>query len=118
MRSTSSSAVSTFTVRGEWPSRPSSTALGVPWPWPVAPRDPKSSARTEAVWASTPSFFSRVTNMRAARIGPTVWEEEGPMPMEKRSKTEMATVADSLVCSWGGRGQERWIVQILSDRRA
>ncbi len=33
--------------------------------------------------------------MRAARIGPTVCELEGPMPMEKRSKTEMATSADS-----------------------
>ncbi|GGY79821.1 hypothetical protein GCM10010327_07930 [Streptomyces nitrosporeus] len=29
--------------------------------------------------------------MRAARIGPTVWELDGPMPTEKRSKTEMAT---------------------------
>ncbi|GAA2565356.1 hypothetical protein GCM10010398_63050 [Streptomyces fimbriatus] len=24
-------------------------------------------------------------------MGPTVWEEEGPMPMEKRSKTLTAT---------------------------
>ncbi|GAA0477347.1 hypothetical protein GCM10009544_44160 [Streptomyces stramineus] len=40
-------------------------------------------------------------NISAARIGPTVWELDGPMPIEKRSNTEMATVADSLVCSWG-----------------
>ncbi|GGZ65841.1 hypothetical protein GCM10010344_35320 [Streptomyces bluensis] len=30
--------------------------------------------------------------MRAARIGPTVWELDGPMPIENRSKTETATV--------------------------
>ena len=29
--------------------------------------------------------------MRAARIGPTVCELDGPMPIEKRSKTERAT---------------------------
>lgn len=74
--------------------------MGVPWPWPVAPSEPKSSARTAVVCASRPSFLRRPTNIRAARIGPTVWELDGPMPMEKRSKTEMATVADSLVCSW------------------
>lgn len=38
-----------------------------------------------------PSFFSRRANIRAARIGPTVWELDGPMPIENRSKTEMAT---------------------------
>ncbi|MDQ1013029.1 hypothetical protein QFZ82_007514 [Streptomyces sp. V4I23] len=65
--------------------------MGVPWPWPVAPREPKSSARTAAVWASRPSFFSRTANIRAARIGPTVCELEGPMPMENRSKTLIAT---------------------------
>ena len=40
--------------------------------------------------ASTPSCARRVTNMRAARIGPTVCELEGPMPILKRSKTETA----------------------------
>ncbi|GLW18871.1 hypothetical protein Stsp01_56140 [Streptomyces sp. NBRC 13847] len=53
--------------------------------------------------------MSRPTNIRAARMGPTVWELEGPMPMEKRSKTEMATGADSLVCSW-------WTVEQWSSR--
>jgi hypothetical protein len=33
--------------------------------------------------------------MRAARIGPTVWELDGPMPIENRSKTEMATGVSS-----------------------
>lgn len=63
----------------------------MPWPWPVAPSEPKSSARIETVWASRPSFFSRRANIRAARMGPTVWELDGPMPIENRSKTEMAT---------------------------
>lgn len=91
MASTWASAVSTSTVRGELPVRPSRTALGVPWPWPVAPSEPKSSARIAVVRASRPSFSSRFANIRAARIGPTVWELDGPMPIEKRSKTEMAT---------------------------
>ncbi len=65
--------------------------MGVPCPCPVAPREPYSSHRTEAVAASTPSFLRRRTNIRAARIGPTVWELDGPMPIENRSKTEMAT---------------------------
>lgn len=89
--STRPSADSTSTVWGDSPSRPSRTALGVPCPWPVAPREPYSSARIEAVCASRPSFFRRRANIRAARIGPTVWELDGPMPTEKRSKTEMAT---------------------------
>lgn len=120
MRSTSASADSTSTVRGEWPSRPRRTALGVPWPWPVAPSEPNSSARTVTVWASRPSFLRRPTNIRAARIGPTVWELEGPMPMEKRSKTEMATGADSLVCSWWTVEQwcERYVSAPLVERNA
>ncbi|CAM5693843.1 hypothetical protein SALBM217S_02647 [Streptomyces griseoloalbus] len=89
--STRSSADSTSTVRGESPSRPSSTALGVPWPCPVAPRGPYSSARTETTESSRSSLRSRRANIRAARIGPTVCELDGPMPIENRSKTEMAT---------------------------
>ena len=42
-----------------------------------------------------PRSCSRRANIRAARIGPTVWELDGPMPIENRSKTEMAT-GDSL----------------------
>ena len=93
--------VSTSTVRGESPSRPSSTALGVPWPWPVAPSEPNSSARTDAVCASRPSFLRRRANMRAARIGPTVWELDGPMPIENRSKTRDGH-GDSSVRWWCG----------------
>lgn len=57
----------------------------------MAPSEPKSSAFTVATWSSRPSERSKRANIRAARIGPTVWELEGPMPMEKRSKTLMAT---------------------------
>jgi hypothetical protein len=31
------------------------------------------------------------TNRAAARIGPTVWELDGPMPMENSSNTLMVT---------------------------
>src|SRR5690606_12989560 len=38
-----------------------------------------------------PASRSRVTNIFAARIGPTVCELEGPMPTENRSNTLMVT---------------------------
>ena len=50
--------------------------------------------------------------MRAARIGPTVWELDGPMPIENRSKTEMATgdslwwLVDAVVCRGGA--EQSW----------
>lgn len=54
---------------------------------PVAPSDPNSSARTRLTEGSRPSPSRRRTKRRAARIGPTVWEEEGPMPTGYRSKS-------------------------------
>jgi hypothetical protein len=36
--------------------------------------------------------LSEVTKSSAARIGPTVWEEEGPIPIENRSKAETYAV--------------------------
>ncbi|GGS59440.1 hypothetical protein GCM10010238_55760 [Streptomyces griseoviridis] len=47
---------------------------------------------------------SRRAKMRAARIGPTVCELDGPMPIENRSKTEMAT-EDSSKRGWCGEGR-------------
>ena len=41
------------TVSGSWPARPSSTALSLPWPLPVAPSEPYRSAFTRAVRASS-----------------------------------------------------------------
>src|SRR5262245_56906503 len=82
---------STSTVAGSSPSRPRMTARSLPWPLPVKPRLPNSSIFTLAVPASWPSCASRSANRRAARIGPTVCEDDGPMPILKISKTEMCT---------------------------
>ena len=40
---------------------------------------------------SRPSSSRPWANVRAARIGPTVCDEDGPMPIENRSNTEIAT---------------------------
>jgi hypothetical protein len=85
------------TSAGQGGSCPSSTAVSLPWPLPVAPSEPKSSHFTRAVLASRPSAASRSVNIRAARIGPTVCELLGPMPILKRSKTEMAMTGGSSV---------------------
>src|SRR5450756_256013 len=65
-------------------------ATSEPWPLPVAPSEPYSSQVTPAVLASRPSRSSACANRRAARIGPTVCELLGPMPILKRSKTLIA----------------------------
>ena len=57
----------------------------------MAPSEPNSSARTRATRPSSPSAASPSAKVRAARIGPTVCEVDGPMPIEKRSKTLIAT---------------------------
>ena len=64
-------------------------ALTLPWPCPVAPSEPNSSALIPATRSSTPSSASEAANMPAARIGPTVCELDGPMPTLKRSKALM-----------------------------
>jgi hypothetical protein len=52
---------------------------------PVAPSDPYSVHVTRA----TPSMAAaRRAKSRAARSGPTVWELEGPTPMENSSNAE------------------------------
>ena len=60
-------------------------ALGDPWPAPVAPREPKSSAVSRWQWLNSCSCSSDSAKRRAACIGPTVWELEGPIPTLKRS---------------------------------
>jgi hypothetical protein len=52
----------------------------------VAPSDPNSSDRTRVARPSSPSSTSDWAKRWAARIGPTVCELDGPMPMLKRSK--------------------------------
>jgi hypothetical protein len=44
---------------------------------------------------SMPSSCSPVTKRRAAFMGPTVWELDGPMPTLNRSKTLIATPVPS-----------------------
>jgi hypothetical protein len=63
-------------------------ASGVPCPRPVAPRDPKREQLIRVTSASRPVAVRWSAKARAARIGPTVWELEGPIPMEKRSSAE------------------------------
>src|SRR6218665_1028634 len=87
MRSSSAPMASTSMLSGSWPSRPSSTALSLPWPLPVEPREPYSLTSTRAQEASSPWCRRRSANRRAARIGPTVWELLGPMPILKVSNT-------------------------------
>jgi hypothetical protein len=57
----------------------------------VKPRLPNSSTFTAVVEDSWLSSRSRSAKRRAARIGPTVCELDGPMPILKMSKTEMCT---------------------------
>ena len=72
------------------PDRPRTTAGTLPWPCPVAPREPNSSQRTDATRSRRPVSCSRETKRNAARIGPTVCELDGPIPTLNRSNTEMA----------------------------
>src|SRR5690349_13604980 len=87
-RATSGSAATGSTVSGCSPLSPSTTALTLPWPCPVAPSEPNSSTRSPA--AAIPSAASDSANMPAARIGPTVWELDGPMPILNRSNALIA----------------------------
>ena len=80
-------------VSGRSPSSPRITARSLPCPRPVAPSDPNSSTRTRATSASSPSSARPWANVRAARIGPTVCDDDGPMPIEKSSKMLIATAS-------------------------
>ena len=82
---------------GVSPSSPSISALWLPWPRPVAANEPYSRTRTPVTRARSPEDCSASTNCRAARIGPTVWELEGPIPIVKRSKTLTAIAARPLL---------------------
>ena len=85
-----SATVSVATVSGASPSRPSITALWLPWPMPVAPSEPNSSARIAPTRSSRPSVSSRRAKVSAARIGPTVCELDGPIPILNRSNALIA----------------------------
>ena len=83
-RATRPGMASTSTVAGSSPSSPSTTARSEPWPLPVWPSDPNSSALT-AHTSAPASASTRSAKRRAARIGPTVCELDGPMPILKTS---------------------------------
>jgi hypothetical protein len=85
------SAAAGSTVSGRSPDSPSTMAFTLPWPCPVAPSEPNSSALIPATRSTTPSAASEPANMPAARIGPTVCELDGPMPILKRSKALIVT---------------------------
>lgn len=101
--STIGSAATGSTRCGSCPARPSTTAFTLPWPCPVAPSEPNSSTRTDAVRARSPEARSRPTKRDAARIGPTVCELDGPMPTLNMSNTEMLTVAPIHAGLWSCR---------------
>lgn len=84
--STRRPAVVVSQLSGTSPIRPRMTARSVPWPRPVRASDPNSSVHTRARPGRRPVPASSVRKRWAARMGPTVWEDEGPIPMEKRSR--------------------------------
>ena len=66
----------------------------MPWPRPVSASEPNSSQRTRCTRSRMPGSSSqRWPKRAAARIGPTVCEDDGPMPILKRSKTLTAMSA-------------------------
>src|SRR5215467_2996021 len=89
--STSGPAAAGSTVSGSAPVSPSTTALTLPCPCPVAPSEPNSSTRMPATLSISPSAASDATNMPAARIGPTVCELDGPIPILNRSNALIVT---------------------------
>src|SRR4029077_15762602 len=75
---------------GVFPESPKTSALSVAWPLPVHAREPKLVASIRAIVSSRPAPRLR-TNVAAAFIGPTVWEEDGPIPILKRSRTPIGS---------------------------
>ena len=61
---------STSTPSGVSPRRPRITALSLPWPRPVAPRLPNSSARTAAVFSSRPAASRSRAKVQGRAHGP------------------------------------------------
>src|SRR5580658_6703707 len=99
MASSRAGIASTSTVAGCSPSSPSRTALSLPWPRPVRPSEPYRATRTVCTRGSRASSRRPTANIRAAFIGPTVCELDGPMPTLNRSKTLIV-----MMCSAGDRG--------------
>jgi hypothetical protein len=62
---------------------------------PVEPSEPYREQVTRVVASACPDANSASANDFAARIGPTVWELDGPIPMVKRSRAETYAVTQS-----------------------
>ena len=73
-------------------------ALSVPWPLPVAPSEPNSSVaiRLISCWRQF------IAKRRAAFIGPTVCELDGPMPI-RNSSSELTNTREIYAMVWGLR---------------
>lgn len=71
---------------GNSPHRPSRMAPSVPWPRPVSASDPYNSTSTRWVRINRSLLARIATKSEAARIGPTVWELDGPIHTLKISK--------------------------------
>ena len=69
-----------------------------------------------ARWSSTPSSSKPVAKVRAARIGPTVCELDGPMPIVNRSNTLMATPPSSPEIGLCMRPARTWPGSPATDR--
>ncbi|MNS60396.1 hypothetical protein D3C72_933910 [compost metagenome] len=80
------------TLSGHSPINPMITALSVPWPIPVADSEPYNRTSIRCTCASISRSRKASTNRAPARIGPTVWELEGPTPILNKSKTLIAIV--------------------------
>ena len=80
---------SVSTVSQSAPSRPSKSACGVICPLPVAARLPYNASLMDATEDRMPESRKSWTKIAPARIGPTVCEDDGPIPMENKSNMEI-----------------------------
>src|SRR6185312_2469963 len=80
------------------PLSPRITALSEPWPFPVKAREPRSATSTEATFSTSPESASPLAKAPAAFIGPTVWDDDGPMPILNSSKTLIIVMPAATAC--------------------
>lgn len=103
-------------------------ASGVMWPLPVAASEPYRPILSLATLSRMPKRCRSTTKILAARMGPTVWLDEGPTPIEKRSvgaveereeeeKLRGKRSADERERLGEGEGVEPWKEERTTDRR-
>src|SRR3990167_7512133 len=80
-----------LTGSGHSPISPMIAARSLPWPTPVADSEPYRRTCSRAVRSSKRRSANAPLNSAAARIGPTVCELDGPMPILNKSNTLIAT---------------------------